>query len=82
MMVKGITKDKVSMGLMLNRMAIYTRNIGSESLGLELNDNVSIPYVIINYNKERLNKKGIPCHSLCLSRGKVTYQLGKNQRFL
>jgi hypothetical protein len=80
--VKGITKDNVLTGLIPNATTIYTRNIEPESLGLEINDNVSIPDVVKTYQKERLIRKGIFYHSLCLSTGSVTYQLGKNQRLL
>ena len=80
--VKGITKDNVLMGLIPNVTMIYTRKIRPKSLGLEINDNVSILDVVWTDYKERLIKKIILCHSFCLSGGKVTYQFGKNQIFL
>jgi hypothetical protein len=81
-MVKGITEDNVLTSLIPNTTMIYMRKIRPEILGLEINDNVSIPYVVGTNQKERLIKKGILCHSFCLDGGKVTYHLGKNQIFL
>jgi hypothetical protein len=82
MKVKGIIKDNVFSDLILNTTTIYTRKIRPKSLGSEINDNLSIPYVIGTGQKERLIRKGILCHSFCLSGGKVTYQHGKNQIFI
>jgi hypothetical protein len=46
MMVKGITKNNILIGLIPNMTMIYTRHIRLESLGLEVNNNVSIPNII------------------------------------
>jgi hypothetical protein len=78
--LKGITKDNVLTGLILNTTTIYTRNIMPESLGLEIYDNVSIPYVVKTDEKERFVRKGIFFHNLCFSRGKVTYQFKKKPK--
>ena len=51
-MVKGITEDNVLMGLIPCTMMIYTRNIRLESLGLEIDDNIFVPYLIIIDQKE------------------------------
>jgi hypothetical protein len=80
--VKGITEDDVLKGLIPNTTTIYTRKIRLNFFGLEINDNVSIPYVVGTDQKERLIRKGILCHNFYLSGGKLTYQLDKNQIFL
>jgi hypothetical protein len=82
MMVKGITKDNILMGLIPNMMMIYKRYIRLKILGLEINDDVSIPYIIWADQKERFIRKIIFYHILCIIGGKVTYQLSKDQRFL
>jgi hypothetical protein len=46
MVVKGITKDDVLMGLIPYTTMIYTRKIRLESLSLEIDDDISIPYII------------------------------------
>jgi hypothetical protein len=46
-MVKAIKKDNIFMGLIPNMMTIYMRNIEPKFLGLEINDNVSIPYIVL-----------------------------------
>jgi hypothetical protein len=51
-MVKGITKDNVLAGLIPNMTTICTRNIRPKILGLEIDDNISVPYVIRTYHKE------------------------------
>jgi hypothetical protein len=42
MTVKGITKNNILMGMIPNMTTIYTRYIGQEILGLDINDNASI----------------------------------------
>jgi hypothetical protein len=45
-MIKGITNDNVLMGLIPDMKTIYTRKIMLEILGLEIDDNISVPYVV------------------------------------
>jgi hypothetical protein len=52
MAVKGITKDIVLMGLIPYTMTICTRNIRPKRLGLEIDDNISVPYVVKTDQKE------------------------------
>jgi hypothetical protein len=78
MAVKGITKDNILTGLITNTTTIYMRYFRLESLGLEINDDVSIPYIIGTDHKETFIKKRI----FCINGGKVTDQLKKDQRFL
>jgi hypothetical protein len=51
-MVNGITKDNVLTGLILDTTTICTRNIRPESLGLEIDDNIYVLYVIRTDQKE------------------------------
>jgi hypothetical protein len=43
--VKSITKDDVLMGLISYSTMICTRKVGPKILSLEIDDNISIPYV-------------------------------------
>jgi hypothetical protein len=81
-MVEGITKNDVLSGMIPYMTMICTREIRSESLSLEIDNNIFIPYVIRTDQKKGFVRQGILCHIFCLSRGKVTYQFRKNQRFL
>jgi hypothetical protein len=50
--IKSITKDNILTGLVVYLTAVCARQIGSESLGLEKYDDISIPKVIkINQEK-------------------------------
>jgi hypothetical protein len=51
-MIEGITQDNLLMGLILDTMTIYTRKVKPESLDLEIDDNISIPYFIRTDQKE------------------------------
>jgi hypothetical protein len=50
--VKGITKDNVLTGLISDTMMICTRNIRLKILGLDIDDNIFVPYVIRTDQKE------------------------------
>jgi hypothetical protein len=44
--VKGITKNDVFMGLIPYTTMIFTREIRPASLSLDIDDNISVPYII------------------------------------
>jgi hypothetical protein len=52
MKIKSITEDNILMGLLAYSTTVSTRKIGSESLGLEIYDDISIPK-IIGTNQEK-----------------------------
>jgi hypothetical protein len=81
MVIKGITKDDVLTGLIPYTTTICTRKIRLESLSLEIYDDIFVPYVIRTDQKKGFVRQGILCHTLCLSRGKVTYQFTKTKYF-
>jgi hypothetical protein len=64
MMVKGITKDNILMSLIPNTKTIYTRYIRLKSLGLDTNDDVSIPYIIITNQRYIHQEKNLLPHFL------------------
>jgi hypothetical protein len=76
-MVKGITKDNILVGLIPNTMKINTRYIRPKILALEIDDDVSIPYIVCTDKKERFTRKRIFCHIFSINGGKVTYQLSE-----
>jgi hypothetical protein len=45
-MIKSITEDNILKGLVAYSMAVSARQIGLESLGLEIYDDIPIPKVI------------------------------------
>jgi hypothetical protein len=50
--VKGITRDDLLTGLIPYKTTIFTRKIRPKILDLEIDDNISIPYVIRTNQKE------------------------------
>jgi hypothetical protein len=46
MMIKSITEDDILTGLVEYSTTVSARQIGSESLGLEIYDDISVPKVI------------------------------------
>jgi hypothetical protein len=52
MTIKSITEDNILTGLVAYSTVISTRQIGLESLGLEIYDDISIPK-IIRTNQEK-----------------------------
>jgi hypothetical protein len=52
MTIKSIIKDNILMGLVAYSTTISTRQIGPESIGLEIYDDISIPN-IIRTNQEK-----------------------------
>jgi hypothetical protein len=44
--IKSITEDNILMGLVAYSTAVSARQIGPESLGLEIYDDISVPKVI------------------------------------
>jgi hypothetical protein len=46
MMIKSITEDNILTGLVAYSTVVSARQIGPESLGLEIYDDISVPKVI------------------------------------
>jgi hypothetical protein len=64
MTLKGITKNDVLVGLIPYMTTIRTRYIGLESLSLEIDNNIPVPYVMRTDQKNGFVRQGILCHIL------------------
>lgn len=77
--IQGVTNDKVIFNMMTNVTTIFMREFGMKSLSLEIQIDISIPWVRCADKKQQFIRKIIDGLSIFNNMVKITYKIDKNQ---